>query len=178
MSIIFLWSARLLWLEMALHLLILNLLESFRMWVCPKGKNPYTKVHSLTFGTYSCPPFSAKSYIVRRRGGVWRRPLLKLTRFSVVDILHTEGLLLQERPRRHQGEGGRQRRLLCRRGIALVAACGSGAAYGGVVWRRQPPAAASSWTASAAATPASSIRTSTLCPKFRKICPTILSFVI
>ena len=50
-----------------------------------------------------------------------------------------------------------------------------GAQYGGgVVWRRQPPAAASLWTASAAATPASSIRTSTLCPKFCKICPTIL----
>ena len=39
---------------------------------------------------------------------------------------------------------------------------------------RRPPAAASSWTASAAATPASSIRTSTLCPKFCKTCPTIL----
>ena len=71
-----------------------------------------------------------------RRGGVWRRPLHKLTRFSIVHILHTEELLLQERPRRHQGKGSRQRRLLCRRGIALVAACGSGVAYGGVQRRR------------------------------------------
>ena len=39
---------------------------------------------------------------------------------------------------------------------------------------RRPPAAASMRTASAAATPASSIRTSTLCPKFCKTCPTIL----
>ena len=102
------------------------------MWVCPKGKNHYTEVQSLTFGTNSCPSFSAKSYIVRRRrvaALAWRRPLLKLTRFSVVHILHTEELLVQERPRRHQGKGGRQRRLLCRRGIALVAACGSGAAH-------------------------------------------------
>ena len=141
-------------------------------------------MQSLNFGTNSCPPFSAKSYIVRRhrrraaasatRDGVWQRPLLMLTRFSVVHILHSEELLLQERPRRHQDEGGRQRRLLCRRGIALVAACGSGAAYSGVVLRRQLPAPALSWTASAAATPASSIWTSTLCPKFLKICPTNL----
>ena len=126
-------------------------LEALECELVPKGRIPIPKCKALPLGQIHVPRFLQNRTLcvgsARRAaacGGVWRRPLLKLTRFSVVDILHTEGLLLQERPRRHQGEGGRQRRLLCRRGIALVAACGSGAAYGGVVWRRQPPAAASS----------------------------------
>ena len=62
------------WLETALHLLKDSLLVSSSQ----RGASLYLSATCLTFGTNSCPQFSAKSYIVRRRRAAAPRRCHKL----------------------------------------------------------------------------------------------------